>query len=156
MTKNQDGSVTIKDTWAFDGDDGTDMIDGVEWFHFKDGMISLAGLQALQDGPISLQVAPPVVPPAQPVTPPPVVKNISGSSASEAIYGDSLADVLKGNGGNDRVYGLDGADGLMEAPGMINFSVGREGTSSSSIPSRQKRQPGTRSPTSVSRTTSSG
>ena len=62
LTKNQDGSVTIKEQHlpSRRSCDGTDTIDGVERFHFKDGMISLAGLQALQDGPISLQVAPPV------------------------------------------------------------------------------------------------
>jgi serralysin len=103
--RNQDGSITVTD--MIGGGWGSDTLYDVEALYFSNGIFTPSSL---------LPSTPPVQPPTPPIQPPippgPTVKIISGSSASETLYGDVLNDSLKGNKGNDWLYGLDGNDKL--------------------------------------------
>ncbi len=131
ISKNADGSVTIRDLWTNDGNDGTDIISGVEAFHFRDGLVTIESLFPVTPTPTEpltpvtpppttptpTEPQPPVTPPPPPPPPPVTNMTVSGSGASEYLYGNVLNDTLYGSGGNDRLFGLDGNDRLYGGTG---------------------------------------
>lgn len=146
ITKNQDGTITIKDTWTFDGDEGTDIISGVEAFHFRDGIITLEDLMKMPDGPIQLPQGPQGEPGSQgpqgetgptgpkgPVVTVPVAApgiagqttpgsdTIIGTDASEKLYGWDGNDHIIGGGGDDLIFGGTGKDTLTGDAGRDAF-----------------------------------
>ncbi|MFC5483168.1 calcium-binding protein [Microvirga aerilata] len=107
ISKNADGTVNVTDVWANDGDDGIDLISGIEALHFRDGLVTLDSLVPVTQSPNP-----------QPPTPqPPVVAPttsgsdmILGLDAAEKLYGGGGNDQVSGGAGNDWVYGGIGND----------------------------------------------
>jgi serralysin len=113
ILKNADGSISVKDTWLDDGDEGVDTLLGIEALHFRDGLVTIDSL---------FSVTPVTQPPTlQPPTPqPPVIAPttsnsdmIVGSNADEKLYGGGGNDQVSGGAGNDWVYGGSGNDQLV-------------------------------------------
>lgn len=105
-TKNADGSITITDNWSLDGDQGIDVIIGVEAFHFGDGNVAVEALLPRHSEPhqfVPLDQSPRVT--------------FTGNNGSNTLTGNEVANVLKGLGGSDVLRGLDGSDKLFGGVG---------------------------------------
>ncbi|HEY8381935.1 MAG TPA: hypothetical protein VIL09_07290 [Microvirga sp.] len=124
---NQDGSVTITDTWTFDGDSGADILRGVEALHFRDGVLTLPDLLKMPEGQITYPHGPqgpkgdpgPQGPKAIVDVPPAIAKqsDFIGSSGSNSIYGNEIDNAIHGMKGHDKLFGYDGDDTLIGGNG---------------------------------------
>ena len=92
---NNDGSVTVTDINTADGDDGEDLLIGMEKVAFADASIS-----ASPDN------------------------TINGTSASETLTGNGANNLMDGKEGDDTLLGLGGADTLIGGAGNDSIDGG--------------------------------
>jgi serralysin len=105
VSKLSDGSLQVADLRA-GAPDGTDLLQGMEAFHFADRIYAAAEL-GNDPAPLAFY------------SKAPAAQNLSltGHNGKNSLYGQGGDDQLDGRGGNDTLYGGDGSDRLVGGKG---------------------------------------